>query len=350
MQYNGEMPIDASETLTLEDLFAPAVASIGATFPLLARSHQSVLVNALKTGEPGDGFDGAMKALQEACPLLEQFESAGNTTLHCFGTLGAPLFCWGLMQPWAANQSTKTLDAFVGVIAGRLGASRYKARLVSVNALAQLALPILETRLAMSASKKIRVGLMFFEAATKALNNCTKEMDRAIPKGLFASMGRLAFFLDKQELGGKTVLSHWETHLSTWFNPKSSGASTVPLEKAAPVLAGILESDLPTAYKLRAATAMNPGLWLHPLTIELLGMQLPAKESSRLAFLPIEQTGFNVHHVNQKLVRTYCPQLCALLELVASDADWSKKETLRHHVRQMEAKHATFELPMEFEA
>lgn len=350
MQYNGKMPIDAPETLTLEDLFAPAVASIGATFPLLARSHQSVLINALKTGEPGDEFDGAMKSLQEASPLLEQFEAAGNTKLHCFGTLAAPLFCWGLMQPWAANQSTKTLDAFVGVIAGRLGASRYKARLVSVNALAQLALPILETRLAMSASKKTRVGLMFFEAATKALNNCTKEMDRAIPKGLFASMGRLAFFLDKQELGSKTVLSHWETHLSTWFNPKSSGASTVPLEKAAPVLAEILESDLPNAYKLRAATAMNPDLWLHPLTAEPLRMQLPAKESSRLAFLPIERTGFNVHLVNQKLVRTYCPQLCALLELVASDDDWSKKDTLRHHVRQMEAKQATFELPMEFEA
>lgn len=345
------MPIDSRETHFVKDLFAPATASINAVFPLLARSHQSALLTALKTGTPGDAFDGAMEALQKASPTLDQFETTGRAEFQCFGALTAPLFCWGLMQPWAANQSTKALDAFVGVIAQRLGANRYNATMASVNALSQLARPLLDTRLSMSASKKTRVGLMFFEAATRALNNCTqKAMGLPIPAGLFVGMGRLAFCLDKQELGNGTVLSHWETHLSTWFNPKSSGASAVPLEKAAPVLASILESDLPVSYKLRAAGAMNAGLWLHPLTIEQLRMQLPMKESSRLAFLPIEQTGFNVQLVNQKLVRTYCPDLNSLLELVATDDDWSNKDTLRRHVRQMEAKHATFELPMEFEA
>ena len=347
------MPIELSvpsNELLLGDLFSSAVSTIDTVFPRLARSHQSALLDGLKTGEPGETFDDAMQALQASSTVLEQFNDAARSQLQCFGALAAPLFCWGLLQPWATNQPPKKLDDFVSIIADRLGAGRYKAKLASVNALAQLALPILSTRLAMSASKKTRVGLMFFEAATKALGNCTSERQSAVPARMFVSLGLLASRLDKQELGNKTVVAHWENHLKTWFAPKTSDAATVSLDTAAPVLASILQSPLPSTYKLRAAAAMNEALWLHPLIIEPLREQLPTKESSRLAFLPIERNGANARAFNQNLVRTYCPQLNVLLELVAGEDDWSSKGTLRSHVRQMESKQATFELPMEFEA
>lgn len=118
----------------------------------------------------------------------------------------------------------------------------------------------------------------------------------------------------------------------------------LPMQSA---LKTILDSELPTEYKLRVSKSSGAWLWMMPDILPHVKTLLPTEEKEAFKYFPWAKTG----KYNKQLFEALFPVTYQIIELSLTDAAWDDRTIVVEALKAMGKKpkaSATIELPSDF--
>lgn len=312
----------------------------------LPEREQENLAMFLKGSVDSSYARGALTAIWEN-PVLSLLDKTAGNRKADVAKMMPSLLVWALNRPWAGEIDVKRLLSKWRNAAITNAPNTQEHQMVNaalfLRGFAPLVALIPEERREHFVSQVYTTLEWLTEgrAYPKANHACTGEIAIA--------MGHLAAICGNSiSTNGLPLPEQWVRHLHATLEARP--ASTAKVELSIEVVL----STLPNELKTRALLESPSAVWARPDVSALLLPTLPTDERARFEHLPWVEVGDHWDKVkeNQAVLRVYCPQIAAIVELVTLEDDWIVKRFMAEVIERFspdKPQLLSIALPPEFE-